>query len=455
MLKALTAPLFFIALASGKGTTPWGHRPLPEANAPPVAESVYTWKNGAWIATGSAAYAYDTRGSLIHAEAWNQDQSGMRYAGTWSWDFSYGPDYLLTGIRERVRLESGWRDTLRAPLEVRQQYRTASGDRVEMVLDWFDGRILFGSRSQRSYDGAGRETGRTESAYNAGFWTTVSRTELAYDAAGRLLSENSDGGVRQEFTYDAMGNTLSATRSDRQGGEWMIQETETREYDAEGRLASVLVRRRIPETTGPLDSADRYVHTYPAPSVHETTEWRNAGSGRWARVGLYRERLDGMGRAVERIDYSINESGAAEYSKRVFGFDAGNNPSEYEEYSKQGGRWVLVSRGHGEFDAGNRLVGGFTENYNEAGIGSRRTYAYRFDTRGNLLEATYQNTSMDGIPDAGEKFAYVYAAPSALGPLPARARPALRKGLARRGNGFLILGEYPARTLSGRIAIPR
>lgn len=456
MLKALSAPLFFIALASGKGMVPWGHQTLPAGNEPPLAESVYTWKSGVWIATGTTAYAYDPSGSLVHAEAWNAAPSGMRYAGTWSWDFAYGPDFLLTGIREQVRLESGWRDTVRNPLEVRREYRAAGGEKVELVLDWFDGRIIFGSRLQRAYDGSGREISRTESAYNAGAWNALVRTEITYDAAGRILSEISDGGYRQVYTYDAKGNPLTVVRSDRQGaGEWKIEEAESREYDAEGRLASVTVRRRIPEMTGSLDSADKYLHTYPSPSVHEMSGWRRADNGRWDRVNLYRERLDGAGNPVERIDYALSDSGPAESSKWIFGFDARKNPSEQEEYSKDGDRWILVSRGHREFDAGDRLVAGFTETFNEAGIGSRRSYGYRFDTRGNLLEATYLNASSDGIPDAGEKISYAYGAPSALGRLPARTRAFPRKGLQFQGNGFLILGESPARSLSGRRATPR
>jgi YD repeat-containing protein len=454
MRKALIVPLLLFAFASGKGFTPWQHRPLPPANERPAAESVSTWKNGAWVPEGISAYAYDAGGSLVHAETWNAAQDGMRYMGTWSWDFSYGADSLPSGIREQVRLDGGWKDTLRNALEVRREFRTEGGDKVELVSDWHQGQIVFGSKIQRSYDASGREIGRTESRYDAGTWTVFARTALAYDGAGRLLSQIVPDAYKQVYAYDAAGNLVSSERSDWQAGAWRIEDAETRGYDGAGRLASITVRRRIPEITGRLDSTEKYVHTYPEPTSHEVAGW-GMGAGEWIRQSLYRESFDGRGNVVERIDYALSDTRSEESLKRVTGFDARDNATDQSEYAKEGGGWVLKAKWHTEFDAGNRPVAGYRDNYLEGTALSRQSFAYRFDARGNLLESTSGYSTPGRAIDDGERIVYFYAAPTALWTRPAKAQGALRAGMALRGNAVIILGPNPARSLLGRIAPPR
>jgi len=453
MLKTFLPLLFPAALASAKGVTPWSHAPLPDSNAPPLEASVSAWRDGGWVPLRKAAYRYDAEGALVHAEAWNSAPVNGSYQGTWSWDFAYGPDGLVAGIRERTRLDSGWRDTANMPLQVRRVHLTSGGERSDLDLVWHQDRLIVGSRVLMGFNAFGKATFTTRFEFNGTAWRASGHTDFSYDTAGRLVSEGAEGSYRNVHVYDARGLRVSTEWSSWQAGGWRVDASETLEYDSAGRPVSSLVQRRLPGSTGPLAPGERLQHAYPDANTREAagSTWDGI---QWIRRTLDRERLDLRGNVVERITCDPADTGWSETGRSVQEYDARNNLIGSAQYLKDGTRWVLSQSSHSAYDAGNRRISLGLEHYGPGGETSRQEETFRYDARGNLLERTVQRLSPAGDILGGEKQAFAYDPSTSLQP---RVRAAGSKGLprTRRRGGAVFIRDREGnavRDLQGRAA---
>lgn len=448
MQKTLASMLFAATFVAAKGVTPWAHKPLPVGNAPPFEAAVSAWKDGGWALLRKTGYVYDAEGALTHADLWSSSPIEGGYQGTWSWDFAYGEGGFLSGISERVRLDSAWRDTAHMPLQLGRALRSAGGEAADVDLIWHRGRLIWGSQVRKGFDASGREISRIELVFDGSGWRTLAASVQTYDAAGRLLTRTTEGSHQEVHAYDARGNLLSSEWSTWLSGGWRIESSETREYDAAGRLATIM-EQRVPEGSAALAPSRKSVHAYPDPAIHETVVWGWDGF-QWVRRSLESVRVDLRGNPIERLTFVPSDSGWLESEKSVLAFDGRNNLVADSRYVMEGIHWVLAESSHYAYDAGDRRISGSQERFSLGAETGREESLFRYDARGNLLERSLQWFSPAGAVLGGERETFAYAPAASLPPRGREARAKVFRRAAHRGGAFLILEENAIRDLQGR-----
>ena len=227
------------------------------------------------------------------------------------------------------------------------------------------------SRSENAYDDAGRTLLTATYTWRNGAWAGTAKTVNTYDAAGRntdtqafLWSSTANdwtNNYRYAYTYDAAGNKTASSYYKGNGVDWVPANRYEYAYDA--------ARREV---------LNIYYGAY------------DAVSGTWIGSTKVEKTFDNRGNITLQSDYIWSSTNNDwEGKKRISAtFNTQNKKTQETKYTWRNGGWVNQSRTDTEYDEQGRVISSASYRWrNDAweGNGSKTEYVYSGNTTATTL----------------------------------------------------------------------
>ncbi|MBQ9427696.1 MAG: hypothetical protein IJU36_08760 [Paludibacteraceae bacterium] len=310
--------------------------------------ATYLWQNEMWTGSGTRTLkTFDSAKNVIEqiSQSWsatNLDwQNSTRQAATYLGG-------VLIQEASYTWLNNDW------SIASRKDYHYDSFGRNDTTTTYtIDGtNLIYAARTVKCFDSRGNNTLTHNASWNGTTWvmTTMSRLDVAYDAAGhKTLNATYRASAdsvwicqqKQEWEYDAAGHEVLKIEYIGSNTDWVYTTKYLAEYNSSNKM---LWNERYNWNNGSWEGTQRYEYNYDdagRQTVYAIYLQWNASTQTW--IGLSRSETiyDGLGRQIGYITANWSNGGWLFMYKYTYDYDNANNEifSLTESYNSTSSVW--------------------------------------------------------------------------------------------------------------------